>query len=145
MDIRKVDYKEISKQCYTVLEDFSSFDVGDGWYQLILDISTKIHNINLRDKSEDGHIDCVVVQIKEKYGILRYYVNTSTPEINDLINDAEELSGYICELCGSQSNRVECKGGDGQWMSTRCRPNCVPDHIEQWSVKLKEDENDKEL
>jgi len=40
------------------------------------------------------------VQVKEKYGTLRFYMNYSINEMEDLIQIAEDKSAVTCEVCG---------------------------------------------
>jgi hypothetical protein len=56
-----------------------------------------------------------VRQVKEKYGTLRFYCN-STPMIDRFIQLAEELSAITCEECG-KSGRL---GRIGGYYCTRC-------------------------
>jgi hypothetical protein len=72
--------------------------VGEGWRPLVRGLDA-----NLRDIDSNY----VIEQVKEKFGGLRFYVN-SPPEDEDsfadfykLIQDAEELSFRICETCGT--------------------------------------------
>lgn len=57
----------------------------------------------------------VATQVKEKYGILRFYVNYSNPVIDAMIGLAESMSARTCEVCGAPGTR----GGDG-WLRTTC-------------------------
>ena len=54
-----------------------SFECGDGWFNLLYDLSKKIQRlINEKKISKDFR----VIQIKEKFAFLRYYSNFSTNE-----------------------------------------------------------------
>lgn len=55
------------------------------------------------------------LQVKEKFGSLRFYMTSNTDEIDDLIDKAEEKSYKTCEECG-------CPGKlrNGGWMTTLC-------------------------
>ena len=55
------------------------------------------------------------VQVKEKFGTLRFYVNGGTPEQHNYIDFAEEMSGRVCEHCGAPGKR---RGGG--WVRTLC-------------------------
>lgn len=59
-----------------------------------------------------------VIQVKEKFGELRFYVNYGSDKIYDLIEEAEEKSAEICEICGKPG-----KLNEGNWLRTRCK-NC---------------------
>jgi hypothetical protein len=56
------------------------------------------------------------VQVKEKYGGLRFYVNGGNVDTDKLISEAEALSYEICEVCGKKGKPNE----DG-WISTLCK------------------------
>lgn len=57
----------------------------------------------------------VAVQVKEKYGTLRFYVNYEDGYIRGLISMAESMSGRTCEVCGNPGTRR-----DGGWIQTLC-------------------------
>jgi rubrerythrin len=83
-------------------------ETGDGWYQIIYDLCTKI-------KEEDVHF----TQIKEKFGLARVYVDNWTDEVSKAINEAEDQSAITCEYCGTQENVSQ----EGSWIKTLC-PFC---------------------
>ena len=61
-----------------------------------------------------------IVQIKEKYGTLRWYDNGVPEDIFqeylDIINKYEELSGTICIECGKDTKIIELNG----WYEPLC-------------------------
>lgn len=71
------------------------FECGNGWYELILDLSAKLNALIERD-----YPDTIATQVKEKFGELRFYLSSETDEMSDLINEAAHLSLQTCELCG---------------------------------------------
>lgn len=85
------------------------FECGDGWFNLIYELSEKL--------SKDPMVKAV--QVKEKFGGLRFYVNTATEEQWDYINKAEEESFRVCEVCGKPGI---VRGGI--WLKTLCE-ECV--------------------
>lgn len=65
----------------------------------------------------------VAVQVKEKFGTLRFYVEGGDEYIRGLISMAESMSGVTCEKCGdsAQTNWPKGKnGGIGGWVHTFC-------------------------
>jgi hypothetical protein len=56
-----------------------------------------------------------VVQVKEKFGTLRFYVQAATTEHYNYISFAESMSGRTCEICGNPGKRR----GRG-WIYTAC-------------------------
>jgi len=91
----------------------ASLPVGDGWYKIMDELCNKIQNHIKRNKLK--HIR--VVQIKEKFGGLRFYINESSEEIYEYVYKAEEESLVTCEECGSK-DRVKQIRGD--WIATLC-------------------------
>lgn len=59
--------------------------------------------------------DVEVVQIKEKFGGLRFYVNAGDDAVHRAIAEAESKSFEVCEECGKPGKR-----GGGYWISTLC-------------------------
>ena len=58
----------------------------------------------------------LALQIKEKFGTLRYYVYGGDSYAHNAIRKAEDESYNTCEKCGSKEN-VETKGS---WLKTLC-------------------------
>lgn len=120
------------------------FECGDGWAQLIDTTCFLIqqqHDNNLRsirwaeawnqdilDPDSDYYgreprvvpeeiPQTVATQIKEKFGTLRFYVNGGDDYIQGVIDMAEYMSAYICEVCGNKTKVADQGGG---WYATRC-------------------------
>lgn len=86
-------------------------ECGKGWNKLIIPI---LDYIDLYNSGHDDKIE--ILQIKEKFGGLRIYTSFSTPELDQLIDDAEEQSFKTCEYCGSTENISQTTG----WIKTLC-------------------------
>lgn len=85
---------------------FDGFWVDDSWYDLIYKLSSDINKLILILPKEMHSIDYYVIQLKEKFGSLRYYMNKATPVMNEIITIAEMKSAYICYGC---SGKIENK------------------------------------
>lgn len=91
-------------------------ECGDGWYNLIDQLCTNLQE-NIDHNSHTGkYPQLEAVQVKEKYGGLRFYTMNSSSEQDAVITFAEQLSETICEKCGSTINVTQTKG----WIMTRC-------------------------
>lgn len=72
-------------------------DCGPGWFPLIQELHENLFELDP---------NYLVLQVKEKFGGLRYYISTtladkaSNDRIWGLIADAERKSQTICEMCG---------------------------------------------
>jgi hypothetical protein len=89
----------------------SFLEIGPGWYSLVSDLSSKIEAI----LEHQAQACCYAVQVKEKYGTLRFIMALETEEISKLIAQYEELSSKTCEKCGAPGKLY-----DSGWFSTRC-------------------------
>ena len=81
---------------------------NDGWLELIK---------NCIDECIEAGWDKEICQIKEKFGGLRFYINSATDEVFDIIKKYEELSYKTCEFCGTTEN-VGLHGD--RWIKTVC-------------------------
>lgn len=97
-------------------------ECGDGWYWLLdmLCQAVQDHVESRQDGSKDSH-QVEAVQVKEKFGGLRFYVNSADAEVYGMISLAEQMSYNICEKCGSTENIQRTKGG---WITYLC-PKCL--------------------
>ena len=86
------------------------FECGDGWFRLIDQLSSDITAIDNLDGTTT-----IAVQVKEKYGGLRFYVSGGTEAVFEAIDKAEDLSLKTCEVCGEPGTIR-----DGSWVYTMC-------------------------
>lgn len=100
------------------------FDCGDGWFEIVdtlcRNISSHVnHKRHLHPSMPDDQFaeehGVVAVQVKEKWGGLRFYVNGSDDYVRGLIDMAEAISLRTCETCGKPGRPR--KGG---WVRTLC-------------------------
>lgn len=85
----------------------SSSEVGQGWYELVKLLCKDIDE-SLNDE-ELAQFE--VLQIKEKFGSLRFYFKASEnmrTKIRDLILEAYEKSLFICDQCGADVPCASC-------------------------------------
>lgn len=120
---------------------YSAFgcDVGDGWYELLHDMCSEI--MEAYQKAGEP-VNLVVDQVKEKFGTLRFYYhfegqpqtlhafdflggpsmrfqqqeNNLQKVIANIVRNAEEQSGTICEKCGKPGTLRK----DLRWILTLC-------------------------
>ncbi|MDA8084072.1 MAG: hypothetical protein M0024_10490 [Nitrospiraceae bacterium] len=87
------------------------FEHNDGWFQLVYELSAQIDKY-----SKSKGIYPEVVQVKEKFGSLRYYVDGGDDEILKMCDAAERKSAETCENCGAPG-KLQRRGG---WFATLC-------------------------
>jgi hypothetical protein len=108
---------------------FWGFECGDGWNQIIYDLSAAVEASARREGLDpDSDQWPLVQQVKEKYGGLRFYLWNAIDEMGKLVEEAERRSLKTCEECG-QAGRVR----DGSWVRTLCdrceRERAKPDQV----------------
>lgn len=95
---------------------------GNGWYQLLDDLCGSIQRYidctsGYRDGKEWKPEQVEAVQIKEKFGGLRFYTNYNDDIVEGMIHYAEYLADHTCEECGSKEKVFQTKG----WIKTICK------------------------
>jgi hypothetical protein len=88
-----------------------SFSAPSGWKDIIVELNEKLNEIDPNHK---------VMQIKEKFGALRYYASFSD-DVNidrcwDLIDEYSDKTAEACEVCGGEAKAITTKG----WVHTMC-------------------------
>jgi hypothetical protein len=91
-------------------------ECGDGWYWLIDNLCQTIQSY-LDNNKHLGISQVIAVQVKEKYGTLRFYYSGGDETVGGMVWFAEHLSGRICESCGSAKDVAKTQGG---WIQTLC-------------------------
>ncbi len=127
-------------------------DVGDGWYTLLdilcRDIQNHIDQMKRMHDHQKAKLDpestalenypyveqVEAVQVKEKFGGLRFYYQGGDDYIRGLVDMTESMSYRTCELCGKPGRNT--KGG---WINTFC-----PEHAAEKNVELDYSEDEDE-
>lgn len=134
-----------------IVEDFDfSYtkldEVEEGWRTLCLNLCEEIKQELL--KYEGALEKYRIIQIKEKFGCLRWYDNSAIPEIYKIISKYEEMSKRICGKCGKPATRILTG-----WNYPFCE-DCVPEYegqkfhtidIEEFYKKFEEVTNVNQL
>lgn len=97
-----------------------SLDCGDGWFELLMQLSADIENLAYQEGRNASNWP-EARNVKEKYGTLRFDVYGSSQAMLDLTYAAEDKSGTVCEECGScgkvyddyriKTQCIQCRNG----------------------------------
>jgi len=116
-------------------------ECNDGWFNLLYNLSLQLEcliRLNIEDNTEKLCLWCTVeqknhsikqchgpkgfelehpraVQVKEKFGGLRFYMSTETEEMSKVIAEAEKTAWKTCEFCGDPGILRR-----GNWIRTLC-------------------------
>lgn len=81
--------------------------VGEGWFPLIKRLIEDLINLGWNKE---------IVDIKEKFGTIRFYINEGNDKIFNRIIDAEVESSKVCEISGKPGELRRVNG----WYKTLC-------------------------
>jgi hypothetical protein len=108
-------------------------ECSDGWYDIIDVLCWQIQNYvdhKIRNsqmtEEEQQNLQAVAVQVKSKFGGLRFYVYGGDETIDGMIRMAEAMSYRVCEYC---SNKARQQNNDG-WIHTACS-SCFDNRIQR--------------
>lgn len=90
------------------------FAHGDGWFAIVWRLCELLEPLVAELERETGR-PFQVVQVKEKFGGLCFYVNHCNAAIDKAIDVAEQESLHTCEACGLPGSS---RGED--WIRTLC-------------------------
>jgi hypothetical protein len=89
------------------------FAHGDGWFDIVWRLCKDLEPLVAEVEKAGRRFE--VLQVKQKFGGLRFYVNHGTDAIRNLIEAAQLESVRTCELCGQTGSRR-----DGDWIPAVC-------------------------
>ena len=87
---------------------------GPGWDKILAPVLKELNRL-----------DFTVMEVKEKFGKLRVSYDESfdsaitdevLTKVRAMVDEAEEKSGHVCELCGEPGKMME----SGHWLKTLC-------------------------
>ena len=118
-----INWDMLRQSCPRLYKHGVAFECGPGWYNILHDLSIKIEafldkyaeTYKVVESEESEYCEIYAVQVKEKYGTLRFYMSCETDEISELIHECEALSSQTCENCGDLA-----KMRGKTWLSVRC-------------------------
>lgn len=126
------------------------FACGDGWFDLIYQLCKDIRQWFEKNEHRvyDDKMNCIgtakgvpeyfyVTQVKEKFGMLCFYISPAPTAIHDLIHEAEEKSVTICEYCGAKGKYRDGLG----YVQTLC-DNCLDKLIEKMFRRPRQPDED---
>lgn len=95
------------------------FECLDGWLDIIEDLANKLEPLIesfIKENPEDSleqYPSCV--QVKEKFGGLRFYMTMQSQEMRKLVDEATLHASETCENCGKKG-----KLRNKNWLYIRC-------------------------
>lgn len=104
------------------------FECGSGWFNIIDTLCNQIQqHVDWKSKNLSAEdiesLQVIALQVKEKFGTLRFYYSGGDEMIEGMIRMAEAMTHKICEDCGAPGHRYT-KG----WHRTLCN-SCEISHV----------------
>jgi hypothetical protein len=107
-------YKSFSQTFPLVFPNGEIICCGAGWHDLLHDLCSSLERL-ISELPEGERQAYYAVQVKEKFGGLRFYMSLETKDMSDAIDKAEERSETTCEACGRPGEI-----GGKHWLQCRC-------------------------
>lgn len=90
----------------TTIEDVKR-DVGEGWGKIVENLIVDLYKLGW-----DGNI----IQVKQKFGMLCFYISNGSLDIGNRVGEAVEQSRKTCEFCGNEGKSDTWRS----WILTLC-------------------------
>ena len=87
---------------------------GDGWFEIVWRLCEDLEPLVVEAEYASGQA-FEVLQVKEKFGGLRFYANYTTDAMRKRIDTARVESLRTCEICGQPGTQREHR-----WIRTLC-------------------------
>lgn len=100
------------------------FRCADGWFQLIWDLCSQLQPLSAEFEGTQSPFE--ILQVKSKFGELRFAPNRRNNAIDSAIEATRQRSGHTCELCGNFGTRRPDSTGWWSALCEECR-NFEPD------------------
>jgi hypothetical protein len=114
-------------------KQYGGFAVGEGWWPILESLCANIQShVDWKQEQKDkysrgeGCPQVKVVQVKEKFGGLRFYYDGGDETISGMVRMAEVWADASCEKCGKPGVR---RGGG--WIRTLCDEHEAEHQAEQ--------------
>ena len=107
-----------------ILSKLGYTECSDGWYDVIDVLCNQIqsyidHKVKYSEMSDEDKeaLQVVAVQVKTKFGGLRFYSNGGDDITDGMIRMAEGISYRVCEYCAAKASKKNNLG----WIHTACQ------------------------
>ena len=102
-------------------------DMPDGWRNAFgLQMCEELKQALLEEGGEKLLSEYKIIQIKEKFGYLRWYDSWTTNKVQDIVCKYEDLSARTCISCGKPATKIS-----HGWICPWC-DNCASEKLEDY-------------
>lgn len=123
-------YTPVINKYPVIFKNLEYIECEEGWSKLISNLADVLETYVKFSVPEDLKEQIFAVQVKQKFGGLRFYMSHETPYINGAISLAERQSYCTCEVCGNSGSEQTIRG----WIQVLC-DSCKTNSLEKFSNK----------
>jgi hypothetical protein len=91
-------------------------ECDSGWLDIIEECAAKIEELIMALSTQEEREAMYAVQIKEKFGGLRFYMSYYNEDIDKAVKEAAAKAKVTCEVCGNPGEHGDHHG----WLKTTC-------------------------
>ncbi len=124
---KMITTEQLEEKHYILRNVFLECD--SGWNDLLDRLCTKIEAELAKDQYAKKEFK--VMQVKEKFAGLRFYISTGNDAIFEFIEQAENESFSICEDCGKPGNEYSLRC----WVCIMCK-ECARKEFGKWQLEV---------
>lgn len=106
-------YKELVAKFPKIFSRVKYFECKEGWSEIIYDMCHLIQYVVDTDPLCE---QVVAIQVKEKFGSLRFYYYGGNARVRNLVEAYSHKTKTICEVCGSEGTMLK----EDYWLRVRC-------------------------
>jgi ribosomal protein L37AE/L43A len=123
--------KKFFKRFPDLTKNLSHIETYQGWDQLIWNLTEKVER---EIQGWPANEKPIILQIKQKYGGLRFYISPINERIANWISETERRSFEYCEYCGKSAILRNSK----YWIMTLCDSHAKKEGYKILTSKTKE-------
>lgn len=82
-------------------------DLPSGWFECFILMCKDLREAIAREGIEDYYL----IQVKEKYDMMKCYPNKSIPVLDEILTKYQQMSYYICVICGEPADVTTTNSG----------------------------------
>lgn len=121
--MNEITKDSLNEQYPSIFTDtFRGFEIPDGWLALL---AATCKQIQVHIDATPGVPQLEALQVKSKFGLMRFYRQGGDAYCDGVISMSEAVSRTLCELCGNKGTQLKTRG----WIIVRCTAHLNVDNF----------------
>ena len=119
-----ITYSEITRLYADLFVPDIKIKCGKGWSEIIADMCLSL-DLLVNELDGENYTDFKIESIESKFGVLKVDYNFADKNLKKIIDFAERLSYYTCEMCG-EPGKIYCSNKWLYWSIYKTlRQKCI--------------------